>query len=125
MFSAWNFSDVFFAAKDDLLLDDDEEPVHAELQRLKELRENNGVSTGESSERSQSWVKLHMKIAEKRSLSIFQRERERTHRRFGFSERTQRFLDKARSAGQFERQLMLNNPNGSKHFPQGCVRPGL
>ena len=59
-----------FAAKEDFLLDDDEEPVRAELELLQQLRENHGVSTGESSERAQSWVKLHMKIAEKRSLSL-------------------------------------------------------
>lgn len=51
------------------LLEDSEEAVTAELERLKELRENHGVSTGESAEKSQSWVKLHMKIAEKSALA--------------------------------------------------------
>ncbi|CAK9017024.1 unnamed protein product [Durusdinium trenchii] len=53
---------------DELLFDDDHPAVLAELERLQKVRSNNGLSTGASSDKSQNWVKMHMNLAEKRSL---------------------------------------------------------
>ena len=52
------------------LLPDDSEPVVRELQRLEaKFQTGAGATTGESSERSQAWVKQHMSIAERSILT--------------------------------------------------------
>jgi len=48
------------------LLPDDDPAVEKELNRLLQLRQQSGLSTGASSDKSQSWVKMHMGLAEKR-----------------------------------------------------------
>lgn len=45
-----------------------DERVSKELERLTQVREDKGISTGASAERSQTWVKQHMGVAEKREI---------------------------------------------------------
>lgn len=52
-----------------LLLPDDDPAVVAELERLSENRAKTGLTTGNTSDKSQSWVKMHMSLAEKRGIS--------------------------------------------------------
>ncbi len=54
--------------KETFLLPDDDDAVEAELERQQEHRTSSGVTTGKSSDKSQSWVKMHMNLASKRHL---------------------------------------------------------
>ena len=56
-------------AEEELLLPDDDIAVVTELQRLSEVRRKAGITATASSDKSQSWVKQHMALAEKRHLS--------------------------------------------------------
>lgn len=52
--------------QDSFLLDNDADAVEAVFGKMNEQRSTSGVSTGASSDKAQSWVNLHMSIAEKR-----------------------------------------------------------
>lgn len=55
--------------KDSLLLDDNDPAVLAELARIEALRADVSSHTGDSAAKSKSWVKLHMNVAELRSIA--------------------------------------------------------
>ena len=66
------FCHPLLVRQDRFLLPDDCAQVLDELAKMEETRAAAGVTTGASSEKSQSWVHLHMGIAEKRVLHAIQ-----------------------------------------------------
>ena len=61
---------ILHSFQDRFLRPDDSYEVVGELARLTEQRASAGLGTGATSDKSQSWVNLHMSIADKRILNI-------------------------------------------------------